>query len=264
MFRFPLILAATLALSCGVAQAATPTSDGSVPATAAVVQKVTHVPATALNTVGAGTVLPQSLFSITKLTGSPLKVAGKPDLLTLIEAWCPHCAADSWGIAIALSRFGTLSGLRFIDSGTYYGTVRHGNPAYPHTKGLSFFGAKYTSSLLSFNPVIEATRAGTPFQTPTAAQESAIQVFNPDFIIPTMDIGGVFGLNAAPYYPNLFGGMTWAQIAGVLATPTSPLAKEIDGYANLLSAAICRATGNKPTAVCTSAAVTKAKGRLPS
>ena len=33
---------------------------------------------------------------------------GKPEIVTVELAWCPHCAANSWALAVALSRFGTL------------------------------------------------------------------------------------------------------------------------------------------------------------
>jgi hypothetical protein len=263
VYRFPLILAATLLMCGGVAQAATPTTDGSSPAPTTIADRVTHVPASTLNAVGLGGVLPQIAFPITKLRGSPLLVNGKPDLLTFIDEWCPHCAADSWALAIALSRFGTLSGLREFDAGTLYDTKFPKNPPLPHVKGLSFFHTIYTSSLLSFTPVILQTPQGVLFKAPTAAQKAAIGAFDPKFNVPVSDFGGLYGMVGSPFVPNLMAGLTWSQIAGALASPTNKLTKQIDGSANLFSAAFCQLTKGKPVSVCTSAGVTAAAARLP-
>ncbi|HEY2006098.1 MAG TPA: DUF929 family protein, partial [Solirubrobacteraceae bacterium] len=102
-----------------------------------------------LNQVGAGKLSAPSVFGVFKLRRH-LERDGKPELLTMNLAWCPHCAANSWGLAVALSRFGTLTGLRALDSGTFYCTLVAGpctlggaGPCYPHTHGLSFLRARY-------------------------------------------------------------------------------------------------------------------------
>src|SRR5207302_151896 len=91
----------------GVAMAAQPT-DGSQPAPANIARLVTHVPVSTLNAVGKGDLAGSQEFSVTKLSGSELRSNDKPELLAFELAWCPHCAATSWGMAIALSRFGKL------------------------------------------------------------------------------------------------------------------------------------------------------------
>ena len=50
-------------------------------------------------------------------------------------------------------------------------------------------------------------------------------------------------------------GKSRAEIAAALSDPTSDIAKAVVGNANVLTAAICEATGNKPSDVCTSAGV---------
>jgi hypothetical protein len=105
---------------------------------------------------------------VTKLSGAPLTTSGgRPTLLTFALAWCPHCAADSWALAIALSRFGKLSGLRRIDSGTLYGTKFHGRPGFLYTQGLSFVSARYTSAYLSFDSVVLQDVTAHNLQKPT-------------------------------------------------------------------------------------------------
>ena len=108
---------------------------------------MTHVPLNTLNRVGAGRLLGQGGFTVTKLSGAPLTTSGgRPTLLTFALAWCPHCAADSWALAIALSRFGKLSGLpwNLVPYRVPLSILRR--PDFPHTQGLSFVSARYTSA----------------------------------------------------------------------------------------------------------------------
>jgi hypothetical protein len=254
MRRLVLLLVAAFTLSVGVAQAGH-RSDGSTLAPSTITHLVTHVPVSTLNKVGAGKLFGQSAFGVTKLSGAPLTSGGRPTLLTFALAWCPHCAADSWALAIALSRFGKLSGLGTIDSGTLYGTKFHGNPGFPHTQGLSFFSAGYSSVHLSFVSVVLQDVAAHTLQNPTRAQLAAINAFDPTGNIPAVDVGGAYGFVGSAFSPGAVAHKTWSQIASSLADPNSPIAQRIDGLANLFAAAICKTTNNKPVAVCNSTGV---------
>lgn len=57
----------------------------------------------------------------------------------------PYCAAERWALAAALSRFGTLSGVRLIRSSP--------TDAYAITPTLSFARSSYASTRLAFVPV---------------------------------------------------------------------------------------------------------------
>lgn len=116
MRRTVLLCTAVFMLAAGIAQAA-PRGDGSTAAPTGIVRLVTHVPSSTLDRVGAGT-LP--VPTVTALHGAPLTHSGKPELLNVDLAWCPHCAADSWALAVALGRFGALLHLRLLDSGTLF------------------------------------------------------------------------------------------------------------------------------------------------
>jgi hypothetical protein len=247
-------LVAAFTVSAGVADAAL-RSDGSTPAPASITHLVTHVPVSTLNKVGVGKLFGQSAFTVTKLSGAPLTRGGKPELLTFALAWCPHCAADSWALAIALSRFGKLSGLRTIDSGILYGTKFHGNPPFPHTEGLSFFGAGYRSAYLSFGSEVLQDVAAHNLQRPTRTEQNAMNAFNPRGEIPAVDAGGAYGFVGSAFSPGVLAHKSWSQIAGSLADPKSPIAQRVDGLANLFAAAICKTTNNKPAGVCNSSGV---------
>jgi hypothetical protein len=51
-------------------------------------------------------------------------------------------------------------------------------------------------------------------------------------------------------------------VAAALNNPSSPIAKGVDGAANLITAAICKTMNHQPANVCTSAGVTAANGAL--
>lgn len=248
------------ALAPGAARAATP-ADGSSAASAQVVRLVTHVPARTLDAVGAGTVT--GFSSATRLTGAALTAGGRPEVLTVNMAWCPHCLANSWSLAIALSRFGTLTGLRQLDSGTYYGDTFKADPSFPHTHGLSFLAARLKSSRLAFAGRVLQDLAGHGVQRLSRTEQRAVAVFDPRGLVPIVDVGGVYGFVGTGYATSLLAAHDWLGIARELDRPASPIARGIDGLANVLTAAICRATGGRPSAVCGSPGVRAARSHLP-
>jgi Domain of unknown function (DUF929) len=260
MSRRVLLVAIVFVLGAGVAEAASRT-DGSAAASADVGRLVSHVPVSAFNQVGTGDLLPQDL-GVTKLKGVPLRSEGKPELLAMTLAWCPHCAATSWPLAIALSRFGTFSGLRIIDSGTLYGTKLHGNPGFPHTHGLSFFTARYNSAFLSFKDVVLQDVKGHNLETLTSKESTAIQSFDAQGEAPAADVGGVYGVLGVGFSPGILAHMSWLQIASSLSHPNSSTAKRLEGMANLFAAAICKVTNGRPAHVCSSSGVLASAGRL--
>lgn len=238
---------------------ATATTDGSKPAPSRVVREVTHVPAKTLDKVGTGRVS----LRVQKLSGKRLESGGKPEGLALTLAWCPHCAANSWSYAIALSRFGKLSGLRVINAGTYY-EHHGGKPGYPDAHGLSFFHTTYHSKYLKFVDVIEQNVEGENLETPTAREQAAFNSFDPHGSAPALDVGGIYGFVGAGYTPGLLGKQGWAKIAGVLAHAKGKLGRSIDGFANVLTAMFCKATKDRPASVCASKGVKAAAKLLPS
>jgi hypothetical protein len=225
--------------------------------TAQVQQQVTSVPPGTLDAVGAGTAT-----GFKAVTGQPaLTSGGKPELLYIGGEYCPFCAAERWAVAVAVSRFGTLSGLRLI----------HSSPSdvYPNTPTLSFAHARYTSNYLAFEPVEwygEAADPSTPFghaylQQPTAQQQALFARYAGG-AIPFVDIGNRYFLPQVQYDPATLAGMSWAQVAAAMRDPSSAVAKDIDGAANVITAAICSLTHGQPAGVCQSAGVKAAAGSL--
>lgn len=267
MRRYLAVVVALWVMPVGTA-AASPRTDGSTPAPAQISRLVTHVPAAVLNRVGLGDVYGRSMFGPTRLHRR-LTQDGKPEVLSMSLAWCPHCAANNWSLAIALSRFGTLSGLRTINTGKYYCKLAGGPcaltpaPCYPFTKGLSFFGTSYKSSYLSFTEVVIQDVHGHNLQRPSRSQVRDVNPFDPGANeAPALDVGGAYGFVGPGYDPGTLAGKTWSQIAGSLASPNNPTAKHIDGLANVFTAAFCRLTRGLPHAVCASKGVRAAGAEL--
>jgi hypothetical protein len=220
----------------------------------AVAREITSVPAATFNAVGAGTAT-----GLKAISGPELTAGGKPELLYMGGEYCPFCAAERWAIAAAVSRFGTLSGLHFI----------HSSPTdvYPSTPTLSFYESHYSSKYLAFMPVEwygEKTDPRTPFghvylQHPTAQQAALFQRYSGGSF-PFVDIGNRFVVPQAQYLPSALAHMSWAQVATAMRDPASPVAKDIDGAANMITAAICKLTHGQPRNVCTSPGVAAAGG----
>ena len=220
-----------------------------------VADEVTSVPAGTFNAVGAG-----SATGLKALSGVPeLTADGKPEVLYIGGEFCPFCAAERWAIAAALSRFGTLSGVRFIYSSPTDGDI----------PTLTFYKSSYTSKYLSFVPVEwfgEADDPSTPFghvylQQPTS-QEAALFARYANGSIPFLDIANRYLLPQTQYPPTDIASLSWAQIAAAMHDPSSQVAKDIDGAANTLTAAMCTLTHGQPANVCTSTGVKTAAASI--
>jgi Domain of unknown function (DUF929) len=242
-------------------QGSTPSSSSSTTRTllpASVSSQVTGVPASTLNTVGKGAVSSSTSSPALKPgTGAALTSAGKPEMLYIGAEYCPYCAAMRWSMAIALSRFGTLTPLHGIHSTSH--------DVYPNTATLTFYKSGYTSNYLNFTPVENLTVNKTPLQNPTKAENAIWAKYEPNPQTrgyPFIDFGNKFVLEAPIYNPGVLAGKSWSQIAAALHDPSSPIAQGVDGAANYLTGAICRMTNNQPASVCTTPAVTAVQSGL--
>ena len=229
-----------------------PASGTALPAS--VTNSLTTVPATTLNTVGKGSVLSYNPSPVNAISGSPLNSQGKPEMLYIGAEFCPYCAAMRWPMAIALSRFGTLSTpLRGIHSSS--------SDVFPSTATLTFYKTGYSSRYLTFVPVENEKVDHSPLQATTSQQQALWQKYNPNSY-PFIDFGNKFMIKAPIYDPGVLKGMTWSQIAAAVQNPSSPVAQGVDGAANYITAAICQTTNNQPASVCTSPTIKTLAGGL--
>jgi hypothetical protein len=228
---------------------------------ASVVNQITSVPDTTLASVGTGSTYQNAIQAI---KGNPavLTQNGKPVITYVGAEYCPFCAAERWALTVALSKFGTFQHLGFIHSAPAPETD-------PGTPTLTFYKSSYTSKYLVFDPTEVQTVSHATLEKTTKQQNDLMGKYDvPPYVpsaqydgsFPFVDFGNKYVIDGASYDPAVLKGLTWAQVAAALKDPTSPVAKGVDGAANLITAAICKATGGKPGNVCGSAGVTKANG----
>jgi hypothetical protein len=131
---------------------------------ASVTANIASVPASTLDTVGTGTTFGHT---VTAASGAPLTAGGKPEVLYIGAEYCPYCATERWPLAVALSRFGTFTGLGGIHSSA--------TDVYPSQPTLTFYRSAYVSKYLSFASVETTTEnPRTPLQHLTAAQQGLL------------------------------------------------------------------------------------------
>lgn len=207
------------------------------PISSSLYYNVTGVNQYVLNAVGSGTA-----NDLQNVNGAPLVQDGKPVVLYMGAEYCPYCAIERWSMLLALSKFGSFSGVTYMSSSP--------TDAYPNTATFSFDGASYSSNYVSFQPVETQDRSGNPLRSPTPSQSSIFQANNPSGSIPFVDIGGKYVLVGSQAQPTALSGLSWSQIAEKMNDPNSDVAQSIVGASNLLVKDICSVTDGKPVDVC--------------
>ncbi len=240
-----------------------PAAAGGTTQPASVVDKITHVPAAALDKIGTGTTYAKAVQAISGNPKTPTR-DGKPVMVYVGGEYCPYCAAERWAMAIALSRFGTLTGLGFIHSSS--------TDVNPNTPTLTFYNAKYSSKYLVFEPTEARNQTNTANLQPlTALDKQLMGKYDvPPYVpssqydgsFPFVDFGNKYVIDGASYDPAALSGKSWSQVASALSDPSSPVARGADGAANLITAAICKMTKGQPGNVCNSPGVVTASGSL--
>jgi thiol-disulfide isomerase/thioredoxin len=245
-------------------------------ADATTVAQLTQLPGTIFDTVGVKSSVvtvtpPIVLKSQPTLTGTSSAGVKLPEVFYFGAEYCPFCAAERWSTIVALSRFGTWSGLGNMQSST------HTNEYAPGTPTFTFLKASYKSKYLVFKSVEQYTNVWsnsigfyTSLQTPTATELANFKKYdttkyipgitaNQNYSIPYISIGNQFIVSGASYTPLALANLTRSQIAAGLSDPTSPITDAIIASANYQTAALCTITKNQPGSVCTSSGVKAAK-----
>ena len=221
------------------------------------VSNVTSVPASTLNKVGNGS--GSVTAKPTTISGAALTANGKPEVLYMGAEYCPYCAAERWAMIVALSRFGTFSGLATVHSAAANGA---GNAEpYPNTPTWTFaprhvhqpvpdvlHGRGADQHPGSFDRHLH--HPADAHQGPAGAGHQ-VRLVPHGGAIPFVDFGNKYLISGASYNPGVLSGLSWATIAADLSNPNSPVAKAVDGTANYITAAICQLTGNQPASACT-------------
>lgn len=254
-----IVLIAVKAFTNTPAAASGPAASGRT--AASVAGQLSTVPAATLNAVGKGSGVSPMIATKSQ---PALTAGGKPQILYIGAEYCPYCAAERWAMVVALSRFGSFSGLKLIHSSS--------SDVYPNTPTLTFAHATYTSQYVDFSPVemYGPKNNGIIFQKPTSAESALMAKYDAAPYVPSadassfpfVDIGNQYLVIGAQYLPSSLAGLSWSQVASDVKNPSSAVAKGIDGTANSITAAICKINKNAPAAVCNSAAAKAGAGSL--
>lgn len=239
------------------------------PVDAATLQQVTNVDSGLLSQIGTGGV--PNPFTLTK--GSPAALigpTGKPEVFYYGAEFCPLCAAERWGVVVALSRFGTFRNLREMTSAS--------NDSYPGTSTFTFYQSSYTSQYIDFVTVEAEDQQRAVLQTPNANEQQLVNTYDgPPYIaaqyaggFPFMDFGNKYLILGASYDPSVLRTdptnsnstpLSQQQIASQLSTENS-LSKDVLGVANYFTAAICSLAKNQPSTVCSDASIQSIEASL--
>ena len=236
----------------------------------AIVQQITHVPASVFNTVGITSPVapvspPQAEKNLPVLDATNASGQKVPVVLYMGGEFCPYCAAERWAIIVALSRFGTFKDLGNMSS--------YANDVYPNTPTFTFLKATYTSKYLAFehvelyaNYLNKAKTYYATLQKPTKQEKHEIDTYDTEKYItgltastatsiPFLSYANKYLSSGASYSPSTLAGSTRANIAAGLSNPTSPITQAIIASANYKTAVICTLTNQQPSDVCSSAGV---------
>ena len=224
-----------------------------------VLQEVTHVNPALLSQAGTAGVT-NNFQAVKQKQPILLGPTGKPQFLYYGAEYCPYCAAQRWGVVVALSRFGTFTKLPEIASSS--------TDVYPNTATFSFYKSSYTSSYIDFVPLEVEDGQQQPLQTPTADQQKLINTYNappytqsPGF--PFIDIGNQYIVAGPTYVPDVLAGLSQKDIAGQLSSSDSASSKAILGTANYMTAGVCAITNNQPTSVCSDPTIQQIEQSMP-
>jgi len=228
-----------------------------VPASSAVTQAIASV---ATSSLTATPDLSTIAGPPAAVTGAALTSGGLPQVLYVGAEYCPNCAATRWPLAVALSRFGTLTGVS-----TSYSSSTD-KPS--HIPTLSFRNASYKSSYIDFDGKEQVDGDDKSLQKLTAAEDALFEKYggatagHPGY--PFIDFGGKWKQNGESYDSTLLSGMTPDAVASTMSDATSKPGAAIQASADVFTAEICNIDGAKPTNVCTAAGVVTATTALAS
>jgi thiol-disulfide isomerase/thioredoxin len=208
---------------------------GAQPSASTVVASIASIPASELKQVGRGT----AATGVKEIHGTPLTGPnGRPEVLYMGAEFCPYCAAERWAIIIALSRFGTFSGLQLASSSS--------TDVDPNTPTFTFRHATYRSPYLDF----VAVEGQDQSPNLSANQQNLVSRYDSGGSIPFVDFGNRYVLVGATYDPGLLQGNDWQSIASALRQPSSDQARAIVGSASEITAALCQLSGGQPASAC--------------
>ncbi len=209
------------------------------------------VPNNVSNRVGIGV----ASDNVKVLNKGTIELGGKPEILYIGAEYCPFCAAERWGMIIALMRFGTFSNLHLMTS-----DVADYSPSTPT---FTFYNSTYSSQYISFVSVEQTTNNKTALQQMNSSEVALLANYDPTGGIPFILFANrsvMVNSNYDPY--STIYGRNWSVIASNIHNSSSLQAQAIVGTANLITAQICKVDNNTPASVCAQQYIRNIAGSL--
>jgi hypothetical protein len=228
---------------------------GTFALTPSMISQVEDVPVSALvaaaKSATAGEVSPAQALPSTAVA---ISSDGKPEILYMGAEYCPFCAAERWALVMALSKFGTFTGLR--------GTTSSSIDTNPSTPTFSFYGSTYKSPYISFVPVeletntYSASLGGYPtLQTPTTSQNALMAKWdvapytNEAGSIPFVYMNGKYLITGAQYDASAISGKSFQSAVPYMTSGTSATSRAAEAAAGYLVGEILAITHDQPASV---------------
>lgn len=181
-----------------------------------------------------------------KVSDTPVAFENRPYFLYIGAQFCPFCAAERWSLVKALQNFGTWSGLgpdTSADEEAGFSKI----PTY------SFVNTTYESQYISFGHKETADRNGNPIpgQELTDFEKKWFNQYDPRGGVPFLFLNGQYVQLSSGFSPGLLSGKTYDQVkADVDGNANTPYVAAINKEADIITAYLCKATGNRPSEVC--------------
>ena len=179
------------------------------------------------------------LTAVQSITGPLYSTNGKPILVSATGEYCSPCALQRWPLVMALMRFGNFTNLEYMTTSVSEGDY----------STFAFAASSYTSNYVVFQPYGIYDRGGNPFETLPANYSSANQQYGKSSV-PFLDFADDYAVSGSILpNPGLLGTRNWTQIISSIQAGDT-LGGQIKQAANVITAVICKTTGNKPASVC--------------
>ena len=212
------------------------------PVSSSLFQSLASFSSSTLSAVGGGTAKPPSAIS-----GGALQGGGKPLILYIGGEYCPYCAVTRWSMIVALSKFGSFSGLQYMLSSA--------SDTNANSPTFTFAHSNYSSPYITFIAVEAYDRSDNPYQTPTSNESALYSQYDPGGGIPFIDFANkylVTGVSGGLSTLDL-SGMNWTQVYDQLTVPGSQTAQAVIGEASYMISTICAIDGGQPASICSAA-----------
>ena len=243
-----------LKVSGGSGTPSGPADAGTFALTPKLLSQVEDVPVSTL--VAAAKSAPAGSTPAQKLPGTAevLMKDGKPEILYIGAEYCPFCAAERWALVMALSKFGTFTGLK--------GTSSSSIDTNPSTPTFSFYGSTYKSPYISFDSVelqtntYSASLGNYPtLQTPTAAQNALLTKWDvapyttESGSIPFVYLGGKYLVTGAQYVASPISGKSFDSAVPYMTSGTNATSRQAEAVAGYLVGEILALTHDQPASI---------------